>query len=295
MSTRFSRAAAALAVTYVAHGAALAAGDEATVEQPRAFGHVIGDLLVQRVLLEHGGRDVEPQSLPGAARVGSWLERRGAGIERDAGGRRWLVVEYQLVNAPQALATVRLPRWDLPLAGGAGVLQVAEWPLSVAPLTPRNAFAAGALVPVRPDLAPPHVDTRPIERHLAMLGTAQVLVLAAWLGWWLWRNRSEAARLPFARARRELRAMQPADTVATPAWQALHRAFDRTAGQVVQTSTLPHLFERAPHLLPLREAIEAFYAQSTARFYGDEEPPSTSLSLQRLCAELCRAERGHAP
>lgn len=290
------RAAAALAVTCVAHGTAPAAGDEVTIEQPRAFGHVIGDLLTQRVLLERGGHGVQPRSLPGAGRVGSWLERRGARIERDGAGRRWLVVEYQLVNAPQALATVQLPRWELPLTGGGAALQVPEWPLSVAPLTPRSAFSAGALTALRPDLPPPRIDTQPIERRVAVLGAVLALVLCAWLVWWLWRNRGDAAQLPFARALRELHALSNGAEAGPPAWQALHRAFDRTAGLVVQASTLPRLFERAPHLLPLRGAIEAFYAQSAAHFYGCGEaaPEHVPLSLRVLCGQLCRAERRHA-
>ena len=36
------------------------------------------------------------------------------------------------------------------------------------------------------------------------------------------------------------------------AWRALHRAFDQTAGRVVQTATLPALFERVPQLQSLR-------------------------------------------
>lgn len=288
------RTAAALAIAWAAHGPVFAVTDEATVEQPRAFGHVIGDLLTQRVLLERGGREVQPQGLPTPGLVGRWLERRSARLKRDDDGRRWLVVEYQLVNAPQALATVQLPRWELPLAGGAGVLQVAEWPLSVAPLTPRHAFAAGALATLRPDLPPPVADTQAIERRIGLLCAALALVLAAWLAWWLWRNRTEAARLPFARARQELRALRD-DDAATPAWQAMHRAFDRAAGQVVQGSSLPRLFERAPHLQALRGPIEAFYAQSAARFYGDATVPEPDpLSLQALCAQLCRAERRHA-
>lgn len=296
----WQRAAAGLALAWTqgaAPGAGIGGGiDAATVEQPRAFGHVVGDLLTQRVLLEQGGHGVDPQALPGVGRVGSWLERRAARIERDGAGRRWLLVEYQLVNAPQALATVRLPRWDLPLADGAGVLQVAEWPISVAPLTPRSAFSAGALTALRPDLPPPRVDTRPVARRLALMGAALALVLSAWLAWWLWRNRSEAARLPFASARRELRAWPGGDDAAAPAWQALHRAFDRTAGQVVQASTLPRLFERAPHLLPLRAPIEAFYAHSAARFFGGAAAPASvpAPSLPALCERLCRAERRHA-
>ncbi len=41
------------------------------------------------------------------------------------------------------------------------------------------------------------------------------------------------------------------------AWLALHRAFDRTAGRALQTTTLPVLFKRAPHFENQRAAIDA--------------------------------------
>ena len=40
------------------------AASAATVEQPRAFGHVIGDVLTQRVLLEEAGQALQPGALP---------------------------------------------------------------------------------------------------------------------------------------------------------------------------------------------------------------------------------------
>jgi mxaA protein len=95
------------------------------------------------------------------------------------------------------------------------------------------------------------------------------------------------------------------------AWQALHRAFDRTAGRVIQSATLPVLFERAPQLAAARERIETFFAQSSLMFFGgatalngaggSAAEKSTSArgiasatSLPRgLCVELLQIERRH--
>jgi mxaA protein len=77
---------------------AAAAAVAATIEQPRSFGHVLGDVLTQRVLLEHEGRPLQPGALPAATRVDLWLERRPPRIETDAQGRRWLAIDYQLIN-----------------------------------------------------------------------------------------------------------------------------------------------------------------------------------------------------
>jgi mxaA protein len=72
--------------------------------------------------------------------------------------------------------------------------------------------------------------------------------------------------------------------------RVLHAAFDRAAAEVVRTANLPRLFERAPHLAPLRARIARFFAQSEAFFFagrtvGVEESP------RDLCRDLRRLER----
>jgi mxaA protein len=76
------------------------------------------------------------------------------------------------------------------------------------------------------------------------------------------------------------------------AWQALHRAFDRTAGRVVQSATLPVLFDRAPQLSACRAQIEKFFLQSSARFFAKNAAVEL-ISPRELCAELRRIERRH--
>jgi mxaA protein len=273
----------------VAAGAAAWAADPAVVVQPRPFGHVVGDVLTQRVLLEVAGRPFTPASLPQAERLGVWLERRPSRIEAGADGRRWLVVDYQVINAPQMLRSVSVPAWALQPAEGAAALQVGEWPISIAPLTPRTAFAAGELLDVRPDRPAPAIATQPMRSALRLWSGALAVTLGAWLAWLAWRNRQAAAAQPFARALRELRGLDDGDAAA---WQALHHAFDHTAGRVVQRATLPQLFQRAPQLEPLRERIEQFYAQSQQRFFGSE-PLAAPMPLRALCAALRRVEKRH--
>jgi mxaA protein len=234
------------------------------VQQPRPFGYVLGDTLTQRILLGPAGREFQPATLPPTERAGLWFARRSSKIERAEDGRRWLVIDYQLVNAPQTLMTVNLPAVTLKSNTGS-VLVVAEWPISVAPLTPRAAFAKGGLQELRPDHAAPMLPTLTLRRQLEFWVSAFALTVVIWLGWWLVRSLRAAANQPFASALREIR--RTGDDSAT-AWLALHRAFDRTAGRVLQTTTLPALFKRAPHFETQRAAIEQFYAQSNLRFFG---------------------------
>jgi mxaA protein len=266
-----------------------AQGANATVQQPRPFGYVVGDLLTQRVLLQLEARGFEPATLPGAARLGVWLERRAPRIEATPDGRRWLAVDYQVINAPQALTTVSLPAWELKPKSGAATLRIGAWPISVSPLTPRQVFAKGGLEELRPDRPAPIIATEPTRRQIASWSGALMATLVAWFGWFLWRNWRARSILPFARALREIRQV---DDTAPAAWLALHRAFDRTAGRVMQTATLATLFQRAPHFAPLRPWIEQFFNQSAELFFGTGLPASP-LSVSKLCSELRRVEKRH--
>ncbi|MEO8630335.1 MAG: hypothetical protein ABI612_19890 [Betaproteobacteria bacterium] len=261
----------------------------ASVEQPRPFGYAVGDVLSQRVALQLNGRTFTPATLPRAERISAWLERRAPRVESAADGRRWVTVEYQVINAPQALTLIKIPSWALQGEAGTGSLNVGEWPISVAPLTPRTAFAKGGLEELRPDRPAPNIATQPLRRHIALWSSALIATLAIWLGWLLWRNWQAAAGQPFARALRELRTL---DERAPEAWQSLHRAFDTTAGRVMQTATLHSLFLRAPQFNPLRSNIEQFFEQSNQRFFGGEVM-SHPLSVRNLCRELRRIEKVH--
>jgi mxaA protein len=294
---------------------------DAVVEQPRAFGYVLGDLVRQRVLLEEGRHAFVPDELPASGPAGNWLERRAVRIERDSGGRSWLAVDYQIMNSPQTLNTVVLPAWRLTSKASNVELRVPEWSITVAPLTPQQPVARAGLGNLRPDRRASLIDVAPMERWLATWIGALVVCLAAWIGWWSWRNWRASSAQPFARALRELRGV---DESSAQAWHAVHRAFDGTAGRVVQADALSALFERAPQFEPERPAIERFYAQSAERFFGlaatdaastvasgspaaasrgshaaaDADiaaPTRSALSLRTLCLALRQIEKRHEP
>ena len=264
-----------------------AAPAAAVVEQPRSFGHVVGDVLTQRVLLADAR--TTPASLPGPQRLSAWIERRTARVERAPDGRRWLVVDYQVVNAPLSPTTVRIPAWRL--AGDAlqPELRVPAWPVGVSPITARATPGTSAWQ-LRPDRPAPAIATGPLRLRVVLASVALAACLAAWAGWLAWRRWRAAATQPFASA---LRALGREDERHPSAWRALHEAFDRTAGEVLRVSTLPRLFERAPQFESLRDRIEDFYAQSAARFFGDERtlPAAGTVSPRALCRDLRRVER----
>ncbi|MFC4314308.1 hypothetical protein ACFPN2_34910 [Steroidobacter flavus] len=253
----------------------------AVVDQPRPFGYVVGDLVTQRVLL-----NFEPAALPPGQRVSIWFERRPPRIEKTSDGHRWLVIDYQLINAPPELATVQLPAWEIKDKTHGAQLKIPATPISIAPLISN---ASGA--ELRPDRNVSTIDTAPSRASVVLWSIALGITLVVWLAWFQWRNWRDSHNRPFARALHDLRHL---DETAPEAWQAVHRAFDQTAGRVLQIETLPTLFEHAPHLQPQRAEIERFFAQSNERFFG-AGPPSNLVSVRALCQELRRIERRQAP
>ncbi|HEY5929892.1 MAG TPA: calcium incorporation protein MxaA [Burkholderiales bacterium] len=261
----------------------------ATIEQPRPFGHVVGDVLTQHILLQLDGRPFSPAPLPRPERVSNWLERRELRIVAGDDGRRWLEAEFQIINAPTSLTPTVIPAWELPSASGQSALRMPEWPISIAPLIPQTATGEDVSPALRPDRAAPTIATRDIERQLALFAGACVATFALWVGWWLWRQWRAASTQPFARA---WRAMRRLDDGSPQAWYALHRSFDETAGEALRATTLARLFQQAPHLTPLREQIERFFAQSNERFFGTGQV-SSPFPVRKLCGELRRLEKRH--
>ena len=268
----------------------------ATVQQPRLTGYFVGDLLTQRVLLQRDGQTLTPATLPPTGRVNSWFERHRVTVATDGALQHWLVVEYQILNAPPKLTTITLPAWQLTVSSSAGApaptLRIPSASINVAPLSLPGSPEQVGTRDLRPDRLPSVIPTAPIRRAIALSASALALTLIAWIGWLVWRNRRAVATQPFARALREMRTL---DDHEPGAWQALHRAFDRTAGRVIQSATLPMLFERAPQLAPARAQIETFFAQSSLLFFGTataNDRPTASLP-RTLCADLLRIERRH--
>ena len=71
----------------------------------------------------------------------------------------------------------------------------------------------------------------------------------------------------------------------------MHAAFNATAGRAVFEHDLARFFAEHPRFEPLRNSIEAFFADSARRLYGrDPDAPDAGPDLDRL-RDLCRACR----
>jgi mxaA protein len=276
-------------------GCPAASAAEASVQQPPAYGHAIADVLEQKVLLEDRGRRVDPVTLPSAGRISLWLERRPSSIATDSAGRRWLVLRYQIINAPEQLTSVTIPALKLPLASGA-TLDIPDWPVTVAPLTLSEPPNVGGLTPLQRDRIVAAPPLAPIRRSIAIWGSATFVILIVWALWWFWREQRERAALPFARAWRALRGRDAASMDGdAQTWRLLHDALNATAGRVVRPRSLPELLRHAPHLQTLEPQIETFFSRSSARFFEGaqhaQQPEREHFSLREFARALYRAER----
>lgn len=261
------------------------------IEQPRPYGYLVGDVLLQKVQLVVDGHPVELTDPPRKDRIGVWLSRRASSVETRADGTRWLVIDYQIVNASKDVDVISLPKLRLRTRTPKVFLDVPDWPITVGAITSNAVRNQGGLVPLQADEPAPMIATNVIRHRLHLSLYALAATLLGWLGWWRLREWQASRSLPFARARRELRSL---DADATEAWRCLHRAFDATAGRVVQLGSLPLLFEHAPRYAPLRAEIERFYAQSGVLFFGSALPDD-AISVHALCVKLRVIEKRQEP
>ncbi len=259
------------------------------VQNPRPYGYLVGDTLVQRVQLTVDGKPVDLPELPRKDRYGVWIARRASSIERAADGTRWLVLEYQIINASKDVDVVALPKLKLLTTTRDVFIEVADWPISVGAITASQVRNQGGLMPLQADRPAPVIATAPIRYQLKLALIGLVASLALWAGWWRFREWRASEKLPFARAKRQLGFItEDSDE----AWRLLHQAFDASAGRVIQPATLGQLFQARPEFEAARGAIERFYAESAARFFGGK-PAAGGLSPRALCAELRAIERAH--
>ncbi|QYD73405.1 hypothetical protein KZJ38_27650 [Paraburkholderia edwinii] len=280
----------ALAMLCDCHTAAAA---EASVQQPRAYGYTIADVLEQKVLLEDHGRRVDLVAPPSAGRISLWLERRPSSIAADSAGHRWLVLRYQIINAPEQLTSVTIPALKIPLASGS-TLDIPDWPITVAPLTLSEPLNLGQLTSLQGDRIVAAPPLAPIRRAIASWASATFVILIAWGLWWFWRERRERAALPFARTWRALRGRDAASMEGdAQTWRLLHDALNATAGRVVRARSMPELLHRAPHLQTLEPQIETFFRCSSARFFegAHHTQQPEHFSLREFARALYRAER----
>ena len=258
--------------------ATTAATVTATVTEPRAFGYTVGDVVTRRIALAlPAGFTLDENSLPQPGGRGQALELRGVHLG-GRGAARELRLEYQVFLSPRELRTLEMPAFALTFTGS-GVrpqsVRIDAWPVVVAPLVPVEPPAREGLGELRPDTAPPLIDTRAIRARLWIWAAGLVVVFGflaqvyLFIPWWARRHR------PFGMAWRRVNLLPPAPAAAQrqAAYRQVHDAINRTAGGVLFEAGLDRWLAAQPRFAPLRGEMREFFQRSRGEFFAASVAP----------------------
>jgi mxaA protein len=264
------------------------------VQEPaRGFGYFIGDVIEQPVLLQVAGKKIELAEIPPNQRVGQWLERLSSTLITVDRDQHWLVLRYQIINAPSELIAISLPAMSLTVIDG-DPLVVDALQISISPLLPAMMSDSDMLSVMRPDRQPVPADWRTTAQQFKFTSIAITVTIISWLGWWFWRRHTDALRLPFARALKEMRSLGIKQLDENPhAWLALHHAFNDAAGRTINSGTIAEMIEQQPWLKPMQARIESFYTASVERFF-EQAPQPQAFALIEFGKLLYQTEKQHS-
>jgi mxaA protein len=279
------------------HAAGAADARIETIDEPRAYGHVIGDLITREIKLAlPAGVTLAADALPRPGRTDNWLELHSLQVGAAGSATTALRLTYQVVNVAPEVITTELPALKLALAGGSSAeatIDVPDWPVHLSPLTPADAVERSGLDALQPDIAPRREDTAPTFWRLAAYAAlalllAAPLLLARYPQIAFWRRRA-----PFLAAWRDLRRLQEGKAdAAKQAMTRLHAAFDASAGCTVFAQQLEPLYRARPSLHAASQEIDAFFAASRRVFFaeGDSGAAWSLADAQALAFKLAQLE-----
>jgi mxaA protein len=297
---------AALMALGVAAAAARAEVRAIHAEEPRPFGYFLGDTLARTIEIETGLDDeIVPASLPRTGASNYWLELRAidlSSIRRGDARIHRLHLTYQTFYAPIDPRKVTIPSAEITIRGPGGS-ETATLPAFTFLTSPiREIFPEKSGETAETFLRP---DATPTLRRSGHLRTAALAAAALAFGFWLllardlaWWPFTQRPARPFSRAAREIGQALARGTngaAYSAALLALHRAFDRAAGQRVLAADVDAFLAAHPEHGENRAEVERFFAASRAVFFGDErrqgEIAFPSTDLKHLADALARQER----
>jgi mxaA protein len=267
---------------------------EIRVEDARAFGHMVGDVVERHIVISAPRPlTLAQDSLPKPGRVGYGLELRDAmlaGKQSRDHTQYDLLLRYQVFAAPTEPKTLDLPAFTLQLDGGGQPeeLRIDFAPIVISPLSPSGLSLRKGLGGLRPDFAPPLLDTRPALWRLAACATVAMLLLGYMAYVYLGIPFLTRRRRPFTVAYRQLRDLKvdAGGDKLRYGMKRLHHAFNETAGRTIFQHDVEPFLSAHPGFAPLGRDIAAFFDDSRKVFFATETQAAPE-DIQRLLA-LCR-------
>ena len=269
------------------------------VEDPRPFGYVIGDTLERTIRLEAAKPfQLDTGKLPKTRRVGAWLELQKVNVAsspRLHSNHYRLMLTYQLINSPEAVKSLSLPKLNLQLVSGDKTVmqEVPEFSFNAGPLTPPHTPASEGVYLMRPDNSPPLISqtTQRVWFFFFLL----ILILALLYAVYLRIGLPWAGARPFAWAYRDVRRLArqaEGDEAFRQALRRLHRAFDQTAGRPLFRVELDVFFAEHPRFAQMRSTTEKFFEISQNEFFGIGAGERSIHWLLAFCRDWRAAEAG---
>lgn len=273
-----------------------------TVQNPRPFGYVIGDTLVQQITIKADpGAVLDEKSLPKIGRINAWLELRSAQVSGNSAasdGHYDITLTYQLPNSPLEIKTLELPaqKFLFNHVGKVSEAKTSEWPVTLAPITPEEVLARDGLEALRPDLPPPGIDTSGYRLRIFAYAAALAAILLYWAHRYFGLPFLAGRRRPFTLAYRDIGKLQglPAESAFTQAMARLHLALNQTAGRSLFAENIDQFLAKHPSRDRLTPLTQQFFALSRQEFFatGATTAQRSLPWLMDFCRTWRDVERG---
>ncbi len=281
------------------------------IDEPRLFGHFIGDIITRRIIveLEPGGESVDPASIPRKGHVAYWLDLRDVNVDdkTDDAGRLSLDLEYQGFYSALQPKILEIPGFKLRVRSTEGS------PRSVSVPPARVMFSP--LREIVPETKPdnPAEEMRSDAAAIALPERAHgikalLAAIAVCLSGLLLTHhysvfpfRTRRSR-PFTRAARQIAWDIAEDDMDDRRYRELllviHRAIDETVGRRVLPTDLNEVARNYAAIGENRTRVQEFFDASKVAFFSgrtsDARKELPATNLKRVIDDLASAERRFA-
>lgn len=278
------------------------------IEEPRPFGHFIGDVVTRHVTveLEPGEDRVLPASLPRKGPVAYWLELRDITVDNKTaeGGRLSMRLEYQGFYSALQPKVLEIPGFKLRVRSVGGEQSDLMVPAVKVMFSPLREIVPEEKPDDPADALRPDASATPLRERPHRLATLIAAVALGVLSLLLAHRYSVfpfGARRgrPFTRAAREFGRAMVVDDVDDDRYRELllvmHRAIDEAAGRRVLPTDLNEIASSNAAIDEHRDRVEGFFNASKDAFFSgrtsDARESLPATNLKRLMDDLAAAER----
>lgn len=278
------------------------------INEPRPFGHFIGDIVTRHIVveLEPGEVAVDPASIPRKGPVAYWLDLRDVSVDdkTDNGGRLSLGLEYQGFYSALQPKILEIPGFKLRVRSVGGSARNVSVPPARVMFSPLREIVPetkpdNPADEMRPDASAAALPER-AYRIKALLAAVAVCLAGLLLAhrYSVFPFRTRRGR-PFTRAARQIGWDIAEEDIDDDRYRELllviHRAIDETAGRRVLPTDLNEIATNFAAIDENRDHVEDFFNVSKVAFFSgrtsDAREKLPATNLKKLIVDLAAAER----